>query len=86
MEIHALDALLGLVVLDRHFDYAPPHLRHDRHHVLDDPDIARRRREVFNSSIIVARATTGMIAAAALNGMVQGSSFSLMKISQTKKQ
>ena len=33
------------VVLDRHLDHASPDLRDDRHDVLDDPDVARRRRE-----------------------------------------
>ena len=42
--------------------------------------------KMFSSSIIDPSATTGMIATATLNGVVQGSSFSLMKMSQTKKQ
>ena len=37
--------LHGPVVFDRDFDHASPDLRHDRHDVLHDADIARRRRE-----------------------------------------
>ncbi len=33
------------VVLDRHLDHPSADLRHDRHDVLDDADVARRRRE-----------------------------------------
>ena len=40
--------------------------------------------KMFSSSSIVARATTGKIATATFHGVVQGSSLSLMKISQTK--
>ena len=42
--------------------------------------------KMFRSSMSAARATTGKIATATFHGVVQGSSFSLMKISQTKKQ
>ena len=42
--------------------------------------------KMFSSSSIVTMATTGMIATATFHGVVQGSSFSLMKISQTKNE
>ena len=42
--------------------------------------------KMFSSRIVAARATTGMIATATFQGVVQGSSLNLMKISQTKKQ
>ena len=40
----------------------------------------------FNSSSIVASATTGKIATATFHGVVHGSSLNLMKISQTKNE
>ena len=40
--------------------------------------------KMFNRAIVAARTTTGKIATATFHGVVHGSSFSLMKISQTK--
>ena len=62
----------------------PLHLRHDRHDVLDDPDVGGRRRDDVQQQSIAARPTTGKIATATFHGVVHGSSLNLMKISQTK--
>ena len=40
--------------------------------------------KMFSISIVAASTTTGKIATPTFQGVVQGSSFSLMKISQTK--
>ena len=64
----------------------PSHLRDDRHDVLDDPHVGGGRREDVQQQEHRRDATIGKIATATFHGVVHGSSFSLMKISQTKNE